>query len=92
VASNSSAERNWSTYGFIHSAKRTMLASKKAEDLVYVHSNLRLLTHKTQEYTSGPNKLWDLQSEKKDFEASTACLADVSLLGIDEELPRSPSQ
>ncbi|KAH9296605.1 hypothetical protein KI387_040193, partial [Taxus chinensis] len=72
VASNSSAECNWSTYGFIHSAKRTMLASKKAEDLVYVHSNLCLLTHKTQEYTSGPNKLWDLQPENTDFEASAA--------------------
>ncbi|KAH9316504.1 hypothetical protein KI387_025131, partial [Taxus chinensis] len=34
VASNSSAERNWSTYSFIHSAKRNKLGSKKAEDLV----------------------------------------------------------
>ena len=34
VASSSSVERNWSTYGFIHSVKRNRLESKKAEELV----------------------------------------------------------
>eukprot|EP00253_Pinus_taeda_P026903 PITA_26903 len=50
VASSSSAERNWSTYGFIHSVKRNRLGAAKVEDLVYVHSNLRLLSHSTSEY------------------------------------------
>ncbi|KAH9296658.1 hypothetical protein KI387_044238 [Taxus chinensis] len=85
VASNSSAERNWSTYSFIHSVKRNKLASKKAEDLVYVHSNLRILSHKSEAYVRGPNKLWDIEPETSDFDASAATLSQLSLLGIDEE-------
>ncbi len=42
VASSSTAERNWSTFSFIHSIKRNRLTSKRAEKLVYVHSGLRL--------------------------------------------------
>ncbi|XP_057820983.2 uncharacterized protein LOC131033730 [Cryptomeria japonica] len=56
VASSSSSERNWSTYSFIHSIKHNKLHSKKAEDsedLVYVHSNLRLLTHKDNTFKQG---------------------------------------
>jgi hypothetical protein len=36
----SAAERNWSTYSFIHSIKRNRLSSKRAEKLVAVHSTL----------------------------------------------------
>ena len=36
-------ERNWSTYDYIHSKKRNKLAPARAEKLVYVFSNLRLL-------------------------------------------------
>ncbi|KAH9320570.1 hypothetical protein KI387_015209, partial [Taxus chinensis] len=85
VASNSSVERNWSTYSFIHLAKRNKLASKKAKDLVYVHSNLRILSHKSEAYVRGPNKLWDIDPETSDFDASAATLSQLSLLGIDEE-------
>ena len=56
VASFSSAERNWSTYGFIHSVKRNKLGSQKVEDLVYVSSNLCLSSRKGPEYSSGPCK------------------------------------
>ena len=45
VTNSSSAERNWSTYGFIHSVKRNRLGAAKDEDLVYVHSILHLLSH-----------------------------------------------
>lgn len=38
-----SCERNWSTYGFIHSKARNRLQPSRARDLVYVFSNLRLL-------------------------------------------------
>lgn len=38
-----SCERNWSTYGFIHSKLRNRLRPERARDLVYVFSNLRLL-------------------------------------------------
>ena len=38
--SSSCAERNLSTYKFIHSLKRNKVAPAHSEDLVYMHSNL----------------------------------------------------
>jgi hypothetical protein len=74
VASSSSAERNWSTYGFIHSVKCNRLGSQKAEDLAYLHSNLRLVFRKGEEYTSGPHKEWDVDAENPDLELSLSSL------------------
>eukprot|EP00253_Pinus_taeda_P006057 PITA_06057 len=74
VASPSSAERNWSTYGFIHSVKHNRLGSKKAEDLVYVHFNLRLASRRGPEYNSGPSKEWDVDAKNPDLERSLAAL------------------
>jgi hypothetical protein len=45
VVNTSSTERCWSTYSFIHNAKRKNLTVDRAESLVYVHYNLRLLFH-----------------------------------------------
>jgi hypothetical protein len=45
VVNTSSAERCWSTYSFIHSVKRNNLNADWVESLVYVHYNLRLLSH-----------------------------------------------
>jgi hypothetical protein len=56
VASFSSIERNWSTYGFIHCVKCNRLVSHKVEDFVYVHLKLLLVFHRGEEYTSGPHK------------------------------------
>ncbi|GAV84725.1 LOW QUALITY PROTEIN: DUF659 domain-containing protein/Dimer_Tnp_hAT domain-containing protein, partial [Cephalotus follicularis] len=42
LSSSSCAERNWSTYSFVHSMKRNKMTPKRAKDLVYIHSNLRL--------------------------------------------------
>jgi hypothetical protein len=74
VASSSSAERNWSTYGFIHSVKRNRLGSKKAEDLVYVYSNLRLVSRRGEEYATGPHKEWNVDAECPDLELSLGSL------------------
>jgi hypothetical protein len=74
VASSSSAERNWNTYGFIQSVKRNRLGPQKAEGLVYVHSNLRLVSRKGEEYTSEPHKVWDVDAENPDLELSLAAL------------------
>ena len=63
VASSSAAERNWSTYSFIHSVKRNRLTSKRAEKLVYVHSSLRLCSRKQPEYLEGPAARWDVNAE-----------------------------
>ena len=40
-----SVEKCWSTYNFIHNIKRNSLNVEHVESLVYVHYNLRLLSH-----------------------------------------------
>ena len=42
TVSSSGCERNWSTFGLIHSKQRNRLKQKRLNDLVYVHYNLRL--------------------------------------------------
>ncbi|XP_057872855.2 uncharacterized protein LOC131079003 [Cryptomeria japonica] len=88
VASSSSAERNWSTYSFIHSVKRNRLGAKKATDLVYVHSNLRLLSHKDPGYSEGVTRNWDLAPECADLDATVAQLCQVSIDEVVMEFER----
>ena len=47
---SSCCERNWSAYSFIHSLKRNKMTPKRAEDLVFVHSNLHLLSRNLLKY------------------------------------------
>ncbi|KAL4589864.1 hypothetical protein LXL04_002775 [Taraxacum kok-saghyz] len=54
--SSSSAERNWSTYSHIHSVKRNRLNGPRADKLVFIHSNIRLLSRFSEAYKAGPNK------------------------------------
>ncbi|KAL4556082.1 hypothetical protein LXL04_038722 [Taraxacum kok-saghyz] len=61
--SSSSAERNWSTYSYIHNVKRNRLNEKRADKLVYIHSNIRLLSRFSESYKSGPHKNWDINPE-----------------------------
>ena len=63
VASSSTAERNWSTYSYIHSIKRNRLTSKRAEKLVTVHHALRLADRQTPEYRQTPALRWDVEPE-----------------------------
>jgi len=58
VTSSSAAERKWSTYDFIHSKKRNRLTEDRARDLVYVHSNLRLVQVEAVDYTE-TNIQWE---------------------------------
>ena len=58
--SSSCVERNWSTYKIIHSLKRNKMAPARTEDLVYVHSNLRLLSRRNAEYVNTTIKMWDI--------------------------------
>ena len=39
--------------------KRNRLGSKKAENLVYIHSTLHLISRKDPGYKEGPFKRWD---------------------------------
>ncbi|MCO5548302.1 hypothetical protein L7F22_001759 [Adiantum nelumboides] len=70
VSSASTCERNWSTYGFIHSLKRNRLGHSKADDLVYVHSNLKLISRKQPSYLSNPCKAWDVLEDESSWDAS----------------------
>ncbi|GKC42705.1 hypothetical protein Tco_1060427, partial [Tanacetum coccineum] len=74
--SSSSAERNRSTYSYIHSVKRNRLNNKRADKLVYIHSNIRLLSRFTDSY-KGPPKKWDMNPESTNLEGSTSRLEDM---------------
>ena len=43
TCSTSLCERNWSIYSFVHNKSQNRLGTKKAEDLVYIYMNTRLL-------------------------------------------------
>lgn len=79
--SSSCSERNWSTYSFIHSMKRNKIQPQRAEDLVYVHTNLRLLSRTSEIYTKGESKMWDVGGDAFDpFDgAGELEIADLSL-------------
>ncbi|XP_058750554.1 uncharacterized protein LOC131623560 [Vicia villosa] len=81
--SSSSAERNWSTYGFIHSLKRNRLNPKRAEDLVFVHTNLRLLSRKSEIYNEGVTKMWDIGGDELDL-FDGAGILEVATLSLGE--------
>lgn len=81
--SSSCCERNWSTYGFIHSLKRNKLTPARAEDLVYVHTNLRLLSRSSPEYIEGESRMWDIGGDAFDSFQGAGIL-DVASLSLDE--------
>ena len=69
VVNTSSAERCWSSYSFIHSVKRNRLNLDRAESLVYVHYNLRLLSHYCEDAKSNKDLLiWDKNPEEPNLE------------------------
>ncbi|GKD64224.1 hypothetical protein Tco_1306332 [Tanacetum coccineum] len=77
--SSSCCERNWSTYSFIHSLRRNKLSPKRAEDLVFIHNNLRLLSRKTDQYNEEKTMMWDVGGDDFGTLEDTAFLEFVSL-------------
>ncbi|XP_028095818.1 disease resistance protein RPM1-like [Camellia sinensis] len=75
-AFSSCCERNWSTYSFIHSVRRNKMVPQRAEDLVFIHSNLRLLSRRSSQYLQGETKMWDIAGDNFDS------LDDIGMLGI----------
>ena len=82
--SSSCCERNWSTYDFIHSLRRNKIAPKRAEDLVYVHTNLWLLSRNKEEYGKGKSKKWDIGGDTWDEPFGGAGLLSIASLSLDE--------
>lgn len=62
----SCAERCWSTYSYIHSVKRNRLNCDRAEKLVFVHYNHRLLSRYREDYESFKN--WDVYGDDANIE------------------------
>ncbi|KAJ9560251.1 hypothetical protein OSB04_005411 [Centaurea solstitialis] len=82
--SSSSAERNWSTYSYIHNVKRNRLNSKRADKLVFIHSNIRLLSRFSKDYKSGPHKKWDVNPESPYVEGSSARLEEMAWENLED--------
>jgi hAT family C-terminal dimerisation region len=80
-SSSSCYERNWKTYSLIHDAKRNQMTPKRVEDLVFVHSNLRLLSRRSVEYYTGETQFWDVGGDAHEpFDgAEQLTVADLSL-------------
>ncbi|GAB2289937.1 hypothetical protein Dimus_038075 [Dionaea muscipula] len=80
----SCAERCWSTYSDIHSVKRNRLNCDRAEKLVFVHYNQRLLSRYRDDYESFKN--WDVYNKDANIEeAITTIERDNVLLSDSEE-------
>jgi hypothetical protein len=78
VVNTSSAERCWSTYSFIHNVRRNRLNVHRAKTLVYVHYNLRLLTHYCEDPTiDKANKMWDYNPEEDNLEDGALFLEEL---------------
>ncbi|KAI3816967.1 hypothetical protein L1987_10752 [Smallanthus sonchifolius] len=83
--SSSSAERNWSTYSYIHNVKRNRLNVKRADKLVFIHSNIRLQSRFSDSYKSGPHKKWDMNPENAYIEGSSARLEEMVWEDLEDE-------
>nr|CAD1829841.1 unnamed protein product [Ananas comosus var. bracteatus] len=83
--SSSSLERPWSTYTYIHNAKRNRLNSSCADDLLFIHTNLRLLSRCNSNYKHGPYRKWDVNPEIPLMDECALQLEDLCFLGLDDE-------
>ncbi len=61
-------ERNWSTYDFIHNKKRNRLRPDRANDLVEVFSNLRLISKVNNIKYEEQMVAWDNEEEELEEE------------------------
>ncbi|GKA51407.1 putative hAT dimerization domain, ribonuclease H-like domain protein [Tanacetum coccineum] len=86
--SSSCCECNWSTYSFIHSLRRNKLSLKRAEDLVFIHNNLRLLSRSTDKYNEEKTMMWDVGGDDFGTLEDTGFLEFASLSLDEAELER----
>ncbi|XP_073137192.1 uncharacterized protein [Henckelia pumila] len=84
-SSSCCCERNWSNYSFIHSLKRNKITPQRAEDLMYVHYNLRLLSRRSPHYREGESKMWDVGADGLDsMDMEGAAILEIANLSLDE--------
>ncbi|KAL6619232.1 hypothetical protein ACP70R_034371 [Stipagrostis hirtigluma subsp. patula] len=87
-ASSSCYERNWSTYSLICKIMKSKHRPKWANDLVFVHTNPRLLSRASEYYLTDPeSRLWDVGGDDPIFLANVLEYANFSLDEPEFELP-----
>ena len=59
------------------------MTPKRAEELVFIHSNLRLLSRKSNLYSKGETKMWDIAEDSFDTLEDVG-LPEVLNLSLDE--------
>ena len=65
--------------------KRNKLTPQRAEDLVYVHNNLRLLSRRSPNYNEGESKMWDIRGDDFDsMDIENAGILEIANLSLDE--------
>jgi hypothetical protein len=62
---------------------RNALTSERAEDLVFVHSNLRHLSRRSDAYKKGETRMWDIGGDSFDSLGGIGVL-EVAELSLDE--------
>ena len=58
------------------------MTPKRAEDLVFVHSNLRLLSRNSSKYKEKETSLWDIAGD--DFSMDDNEILNIASLSLDE--------
>jgi hypothetical protein len=56
----------------------------RAQDLVFVHSNFRLLSRSNEEYIKGPTKMWDIAGDSWEDPYGGAEMLEIASLTLDE--------
>jgi len=70
-------------YNFIHSLRRNKLNPSRAEDLVYIHNNRRLLSRNYGQYEEEKIKMWDVGGDIYDTREDVGFL-EFAALSLDE--------
>ena len=83
--SSSSAERNWSTYSYIHNVKRNRLNCSRADKLVFIHSNIRLQLRFCESYKDGPYEQWNIDHDNTCLEDSYERLSEMRWRYLDSK-------
>jgi hypothetical protein len=59
--------------------RRNKLTPNYAEDLVYVHNNLRLVSRSTNDYVTRPSKMWDVGADEHETFDGISVLQEAEL-------------
>ncbi|CAL5401645.1 unnamed protein product [Camellia sinensis] len=67
----------------IKNVRRNKMTPKRAEDLIFIHNNLRLLSRRTPQYMQGQTKTWDIAGDAFDSFEDVGEI-EIATLSLDE--------